>query len=104
MNDRGPCEYCPCPGACLGWDVWCRDWAPSGDPVLRAHIRNRSAGPAAGPAATPGLAATIAAIAAMNVCPYRSAPGCGCSGGRCGLRGGAAVSHVDCLSCLERYG
>lgn len=98
------CEHCPCPGACLGWDVWCRDWAPSGDPVLRAHILARSAGPAPAPAATPGVAGMIAGLAAMHRCPYRSTAGCGCSGGRCGLRGGAPVSHLDCLPCLERYG
>lgn len=48
-------------------------------------------------------AVSLALTARMKACPYRSVPpGC-CSGGRCALRGGAAVSHLDCFPCLTRY-
>lgn len=52
----------------------------------------------------PGVAESIDLTRRMNACPYRStAPGCGCAGSRCALRGGAIVSHLDCMACLRRY-
>ena len=54
--------------------------------------------------ARPVAAEALALTRAMNACPFRSrGPGCGCSG-RCALRGGAIVSHLDCFPCIERYG
>jgi hypothetical protein len=47
---------------------------------------------------------SVALTRAMKSCPFRSIEGCGCTGGRCALRGGAAVSHLDCFPCVERYG
>lgn len=106
------CPACPCPGACLGWPAFCA-WAAESpaDPVKLLHIRARSGLPAPAPSAGPAdppdgrtMAESLALTRRMNDCPYRSRDAaCGCSGGRCALRGGAAVSHLDCFDCLERY-
>jgi hypothetical protein len=41
----------------------------------------------------------------MRACAFRSTdPGCGCQGGRCSLRHGVIVSHLDCFNCLRTYG
>jgi hypothetical protein len=45
-------------------------------------------------------------LKAIRACPFRSLEavptGCGCS--HCGLRNGARVSHLDCLTCVKTYG
>jgi hypothetical protein len=57
-------------------------------------------------ATTPSAAEFLALLSAVRSCPYRSLEavptGCGC--GRCGLRGGIRISHLDCLTCVRRYG
>jgi hypothetical protein len=53
----------------------------------------------------PSVAESIDLIRQMRACPYRSVDaGCGCSGGRCALRGGAMVGHIDCFDCLRHFG
>jgi hypothetical protein len=37
-----PCAHCPCPEVCLAREIWCQEWAPSGDPGKRRHICDRS--------------------------------------------------------------
>ena len=102
-----PCDKCPCADICLQWDLFC-GWAASddADPSQLKHICGRSALGAAParPAGSMPAAESIALTRRMNACPYRSRDaGCGCSGGRCSLRGGAVVSHLECFPCLERY-
>lgn len=41
-------------------------------------------------------------IRVVRACPFRSVT-TGCDCGRCGLRHGAAVSHVDCFACLKEF-
>ena len=59
--------------------------------------------PARAPApARPSAVESVDLARRMNACPRRTVdPGCGCNGGRCGARGGAVVSHVDCFDCLR---
>jgi hypothetical protein len=49
---------------------------------------------------------SLALLSADRSCPYRSveavSTGCGC--GRCGLQDRTRVSHLDCLTCVRRYG
>lgn len=104
MNDA--CASCPCPTTCLRWPVFCA-WAATGDPVLRRHIAARSGSPpelVVVAVERPETAETVAQVREINRCPYRSTVGCGCGGARCALRGGALVSHLDCLPCVRRYG
>lgn len=102
------CVDCPCPGQCLARPIWCQDWAPSGDPVKRRHICDRSRIAAGLPTGTSGpipLAESLDLVRSMRACPFHSTgPGCGCSGSRCALRGGRPVSHVDCFGCIRQYG
>lgn len=39
----------------------------------------------------------------MIACPFHSR-GHECDCGRCALRGGSQVSHLDCFACLKQYG
>lgn len=105
------CDHCPCQAICLGWPVFC-SWAAEvpADPVKLAHIRHRSAlgaqstAPVAAPSPRPDVRESLGLVERMNACLFRSRDSsCGCSGGRCALRSGALVSHVDCFACLERY-
>lgn len=73
----------------------------SRDDYLR-HIRELAAGPP--PTEAPSAVESLRLARAANACPFRSTPSCGCGGPRCALRGGAAVSHLDCFPCVERYG
>lgn len=55
--------------------------------------------------APPDVSEAVRLLSAMGRCPYRSTDaGCGCSGGRCSLRGGAPVSHLDCIPCIRSHG
>jgi hypothetical protein len=79
--------------------------ADDSDPERRDAWRARVIGMARGEAPRPSAAAALGLVARSKACPYRSTDaGCGCSGARCGLRGGATVSHVDCFACIARYG
>jgi hypothetical protein len=89
------------------------EWLVSDDPVERAHAAWRLAQPGETPLAgsvpppTPApipLAESLPLLRLVNLCPYRSTAGCGCSGARCGLRSAATVSHRDCFDCVARYG
>ncbi len=52
----------------------------------------------------PAVPEAVALTRQMKACIYRSVfPPCGCAGGRCGLRWGAIVSHLDCFACLREY-
>lgn len=82
------------------------------DPVRLRWIRERSAVgpmlPAAPPTGVglthPPVVETLSLVRRMRACPFRSTdPACGCTGGRCALRRGAAVSHFDCMDCQRRY-
>jgi len=107
MSD--PCPRCPCPETCLRWPPFCEMAAAEPpDPVHLRHIIHRSAIGAVSPQhqsiAAPTPADVLPLVAAMKACPFRSSgPGCGCSGGRCALRRGAPVSHLDCFDCLQQY-
>jgi hypothetical protein len=70
---------------------------------LAAHPRLAARLAARGDRGRPSARASIRLARAMTACPYRSTLHCGCTGGRCALRGGARVSHRDCFPCLERY-
>jgi hypothetical protein len=49
-------------------------------------------------------ALSVRLVRLMNACEFRSTdPTCGCTGGRCGLRAGVAVGHLDCFECIRRY-
>lgn len=78
--------------------------------IWRARMIERATGEPAPPAATiaapprPDLAEAVGLVRRMNGCPFRSTEGCGCSGGKCALRGGAIVSHIDCFACVRTYG
>lgn len=120
------CDRCPCPETCLALPAYCR-WAAEEPPdtIRLRHICEASRRPrpapddrpaTARPTPTPVRAATppadagrppvhesLALTRSMNRCDFRSTKGCGCSGARCALRGGAIVSHVDCFDCLRRY-
>jgi hypothetical protein len=104
------CTNCPCPGTCLGWPSFC-GWAAEDPPdeVKIRHICARSAMAASGeapkPVATgPSVAEALALVRRVKACPFRSTgPDCGCQGGRCSLRQGAIVSHLDCFDCVRKY-
>ncbi len=107
------CTRCPCPETCLGWPAFC-EWAAEDPPdeVKIHHIRARSAMPARiapSPAPAhdpdrPEVREALALARAMRACAFRSTgSGCGCAGGRCSLRRGSFVSHLDCFDCLRRY-
>jgi hypothetical protein len=87
---------------------WAAEQLP--DPIRIRHIcdASRASGIPSGAAvaaARPSAAESLASSRAMNACPFRSrGPGCGCAGGRCALRRGAVVSHLDCFACIETYG
>ena len=109
-RDLNRCPRCPVDPAvrCRGQDVrrFCEliDPAdPQYNPGYRAVILAESARVAGAPA-LPTVAESVLLVAAMKACPYRStgANGCGC--GRCGLRGGAAVSHLECFACIKEFG
>ena len=52
----------------------------------------------------PPVTEAAALLRRMRSCPFWSRDaGCGCSGGRCGLAGGAAVDRERCFECLRRY-
>jgi hypothetical protein len=100
------CDHCPCPSSCLAWPAFC-GWASEEppDPVKLRHIRHRSErGPAQADPAAPSVRESLELTRLMRACPYRSTDaGCGCSGGRCALRGASVVSHIDCFACLRRH-
>jgi hypothetical protein len=80
------------------------------DPVQIQHVINRSSMGArivsvlARSSDGPTAAEALALVTAMKACSFRSSgAGCGCAGGRCALRLGALVSHLDCFDCLRRY-
>ncbi len=102
------CPHCPAAGYCLAWPIFCHlAAAEPPDPVCLAHIRYRSGMPAeVAAAAPPGpeAAEAIALARSMHACPYRSTRGCGCSGAKCGLRGGGFVAHPDCFACMSEFG
>jgi hypothetical protein len=109
-----PCPNCPCPAVCLGWPIFC-SWAAEDPPddIKIRHIRARSAMTEApivvrpAPAhdtGRPDVSESLSLAKSMRACIFRSTdPGCGCAGGRCSLRRGAVVSHLDCFDCLRRY-
>lgn len=104
----GRCRRCPveigyqCPGE--NAEVLCRhaESRPGYDAVLWAHARPR----ADVERERLGLAEAVGLGRRMTACPYRSIdPGCGCSGGNCGLRSARkSVTHLDCFACLRTYG
>jgi hypothetical protein len=102
-----PCPRCPVsPTArCRGLDVrrlcdLIDPACPSYDLRYVAVILAQSAGTdrPAQPAAE-----TVELARRMNRCPFRSTGAAGCGCGRCGLRGGAVVSHLECFDCLRRF-
>ena len=71
--------------------------------VLRLALRFDS-GQAAEPASSrPTVAESVADVAAIRSCPFRSIGGDGCQCGRCGLKSGAKVSIGECRECVRRY-
>lgn len=80
--------------------------------IWRSRMIERATGEAAPivdaastPPANPTLAEDMRLIREAKACAFRSrGPGCGCSGHRCALRGGAIVSHLDCIPCVRTYG
>ena len=122
------CERCPCPDDCLGWAAFCA-WAaedPTDETKIR-HIRTRSSlrdvesgrsqskrnvqtgnirvsGMDLQPFQGLEVSDALSLVRGMKACLFRSTdPTCGCAGGRCALRHGVGVSHVDCMDCLRRY-
>ena len=108
MTDR--CARCPVSADvhCRGLDV--RRYCKLIDPAHAKYdsryvdvILRRSRQPADPiPAAT-----SLHLLERMKACQFRSVdPGCGCSGGRCGLRDWRLVSHLECFECIihERDG
>lgn len=61
--------------------------------------------PPAPATAAPTARQSVALVRRMNACLFRSAgASCGCAGaGRCALRHGAVISHLDCFACLTQY-
>jgi hypothetical protein len=105
------CDHCPIPA-----DLTCQGERASRlcslvDPGSPGHDLGylpslwALARPVADRPTPPDIRETIGLFRAMADCPYRAVdPGCGCSGAKCSLRAGAAVSHLDCLPCLRRFG
>ena len=76
----------------------CADAHPDRGAWRAEVVRLAAAGP------RPSVAESLARTRGMRSCPFRSTDrSCGCSGGRCALRRGASVSHLDCFDCLSRY-
>lgn len=80
----------PAPNSAADWRRFIRD----------LHARDLHARGLDAP--RPDVAEAVELTRRMNACPFRSTEGCGCSGARCALRGGAIVSHLDCFACLRR--
>ena len=76
---------------------------PQYDPGYRSVIVSESRRVASAPAPIPP-AESLALVQLMKACPFRAAGTTGCGCGHCGLRGGAAVSHLDCFACIKQYG
>lgn len=68
----------------------------------RAEAIRRASGPLPPIPPRPTVHQSLATLAAVNRCPYRS-PGVGCQCGRCALRQHAKVTTQECLSCVIRY-
>jgi len=108
----GRCPRCPLPAEdptrCRGEDVrrFCElidPSCPAYDPgyvgVILAESRRLASEPV-----RPTPAESAALVRAMRACPYRSAGSTGCGCGHCGLRAGAAVSHLECFACIKQHG
>lgn len=97
------CDHCPCPETCVRLPYWCRMVAqyPDVAGLIEEACRDHRGGTSGSP--RPPVAETLPLVRQMKACLFRSTPpGC-CSGGRCGLRRGARVSHLDCFACLRQY-
>ena len=51
----------------------------------------------------PSTAESMAMAMAVRRCIFRSIESGECGCGRCGLRGGAKVSFLDCIQCVRDY-
>jgi hypothetical protein len=80
----------------------CSDANTRPPPNSAADYRRYVVETAEAPPAPPTPTEVMGQLASMRGCPFWSR--CTCSGGRCGLRGAAIVSHRDCFACLETYG
>jgi hypothetical protein len=65
-----------------------------------AHVLRLAAQP---PAPEPTAAELVAFARKVRVCPFRSIDSNGCGCARCGLRGGARVSNLECIQCMRTY-
>jgi len=111
MTPPARCPRCPVPPAvrCRGLDVrrFCElidPSCPQFDPGYLDVILSESYRTDAEPP-RPSVAESVALVRGMKACPYRSVvPNSGCGCGRCGLRNGATVSHLECFPCLRQFG
>jgi hypothetical protein len=56
------------------------------------------------PPARPTAVESIADLALVRACPFRSVGADGCSCGRCALRNGGKVATSQCLACIRQFG
>jgi hypothetical protein len=66
-----------------------------------AHVLRLASSPA--PPPRPTAAESIADLAAVRRCEFRSAGRDGCQCGRCALRHGQKVTTAECLACAKLY-
>ena len=92
------CRGLDVPRFCELIDPACPQYDPGYIAVIEDQTYRRRSAPAPIP---PAESADL--TRRMKACLYRSAGATGCGCGRCGLRGGAAVSHRDCFQCLTQY-
>lgn len=105
----GRCAHCPRAGlaTCQGEAVprLCQLVDPS-HPAYRPEYLSAlgsEAPPDDGPKPPGDLAHRLRIMRLARDCPHRStSPACGCV--KCGMRGGASVSPVECWACVERRG
>jgi hypothetical protein len=104
------CQQCPVPLAirCRGLDV--RRFCELLDPCCPQHdagygrvVLDLSMNAVAEPPRL-AVAESIRLSHLMKACEFRSTGGAGCGCGRCGLRAGATVSHMECFACIRQYG
>ena len=105
-----PCLHCPvAPGqVCRGTEnpIWCRHMDRA-DPLYqpgyaRILVADDVIVAVPGPARPPPAEAARL-LRLMKACEFRSPGETGCGCGHCGLRRGAAVSHLECFECLRKY-